>query len=1050
MTLSEILTSPDAALRDRCFDEACAKLTRDELLGEAAALDRLWRTTESLYIRVRTLTFLAALHRFGLPARRSVARTGEIPTGLRQRLLMRDFAGALDLGLEALERSGPSVTLCSALAAGYRALAFDTLAAQVRRAVRAVSSQTWMFENFEPADHPRRLDPALLSGEKRVLRDETPVRMDLSHAGWSDIFFLAMDAPDQARVLNVSIDLAVRGRDDHPRPPVMTTLRTIDEPVIRLRSIDLGASVDLHTIGDVFDFARDHLGLLRAGIVAAGIVPPSLEGRRDSLGPLLERLTGSASRGLELVTTVRGIPKGSRLAVSTNLLASIIAVCMRATGQTESLTGTLTDDERRAIVARAVLGEWLGGSGGGWQDSGGLWPGLKLIEGVAATSDDPEFGVSRGRLLPRHTRLAPPAIAPTMLDDLARSLVLVHGGMAQNVGPVLEMVTERYLLRSSDATAARARALEIFDDIRAALRDGDVRALGSLTHANFFGPITTIIPWATNAFTESLVATMESRYGERFWGFWMLGGMAGGGMGLLFDPSVRGAAAEDLRSVLAAEKSRFDKALPFAMQPVVYDFAVNERGSDAALVNTVIEPEITPSATTTSRAGELDELLADNGFDVDLHARMRDDLLAGRIGLTHNRLARDATIADVRDEDVEFALGDDERDDAAREVGQRALASGRVAVVTLAAGMGTRWTEGAGVVKALNPFVKLAGEHRSFLDVHLAKSRLSAAASGTPTQHVVTTSYLTHEPLRQALAHHTASDDVHVRLSRARAVGLRMVPTERDLRFEFDERPRQRLDHQGEKVALSLHRALVGWAVDQGEASDYRDNLPHQCIHPVGHGFEIPNLVRNGTLRALLDENPALATLLVHNVDTVGASLDPTLLGRHLRSADAFTFEVVPRRIEDQGGGLARIDGRIRLIESLALPRDDDEDRLRFYNSMTTWVDIDALLALMDITRADLADTTLVDTRVRAFTERLPTYVTIKHVKKRWGHGHEDVFPVTQWEKLWGDVTSLSDARCGFLVVPFARGQQLKDPAQLDTWWRDGSAAALEALCRWD
>jgi hypothetical protein len=32
----------------------------------------------------------------------------------------------------------------------------------------------------------------------------------------------------------------------------------------------------------------------------------------------------------------------------------------------------------------------------------------------------------------------------------------------------------------------------------------------------------------------------------------------------------------------------------------------------------------------------------------------------------------------------------------------------------------------------------------------------------------------------------------------------------------------------------------------------------------------------------------------------------------------------------------------------------------------------------------------------------MPTYITIKDVKKRWGHGQEDVFPVSQFEKLWG------------------------------------------------
>ena len=91
-----------------------------------------------------------------------------------------------------------------------------------------------------------------------------------------------------------------------------------------------------------------------------------------------------------------------RLAVSTNLLAALISVCMRATGQAASLTGQLQENERRLVLARAILGEWLGGSGGGWQDSGGVWPGIKLIEGVLAAEGDPEFGISRGRLMPSH------------------------------------------------------------------------------------------------------------------------------------------------------------------------------------------------------------------------------------------------------------------------------------------------------------------------------------------------------------------------------------------------------------------------------------------------------------------------------------------------------------------------------------------------------------------------------------------------------------------------------------------------------------------------
>jgi hypothetical protein len=68
-------------------------------------------------------------------------------------------------------------------------------------------------------------------------------------------------------------------------------------------------------------------------------------------------------------------------------------------------------------------------------------------------------------------------------------------------------------------------------------------------------------------------------------------------------------------------------------------------------------------------------------------------------------------------------------------------------------------------------------------------------------------------------------------------------------------------------------------------------------------------------------------------------------------------------------------------------------------------------------------------------------------VKKRGGHGHEDVYPVCQFEKLWGDMTALGGVACGFVAVPRARGQQLKDPAQLDGWLRDGSAEYVTGLC---
>jgi hypothetical protein len=197
----------------------------------------------------------------------------------------------------------------------------------------------------------------------------------------------------------------------------------------------------------------------------------------------------------------------------------------------------------------------------------------------------------------------------------------------------------------------------------------------------------------------------------------------------------------------------------------------------------------------------------------------------------------------------------------------------------------------------------------------------------------------------------------------------------------------------------------------------------------------------------MLAERPGLRYLMMHNVDTVGANLDSGILGWHIARRAAMTIEVVTRRIEDHGGGLASLDGHVRLIEGMAMPSEEAEFQLSYYNSNTFWIDIDALLHIFGLDRQSLDNAERVATSVRAMAARMPTYITLKDVKRRWGKGQEDIFPVTQFEKLWVDMTALPDVACEYVVVPRSRGQQLKEPAQLDGWLRDGSAAFVQSLC---
>jgi UDP-N-acetylglucosamine pyrophosphorylase len=1101
-----IIQSLNPDIKNKSLDEFCKNASLNELLDEAKELELFRKEEINLYRRVRALFFLYAIHRFYICEQTGIGVEGRIPFEAFEHLLKRRFEEAIDLLLNVHRKNGPNVGVSSALADAYHHLAFQTLADQVRISVRSTAGNKWMFRIGHPFDQPLRIHPLLLEkdhiyGLYPYLHETTPVRMDLSHSGWSDIFFLGMDYPEGANVLNISVDLCIRNNAhvSVPKPPIETWFRIIEEPVLKLTSIDLAASSSITNLSEVFDFAKDYLGLLKAAIIASGIVPPGMEGAGLPLSHLLEKMVGRG-KGIEIVSRVNNIPKGSRLAVSTNLLASLISLCMRATGQTERMTDKLTEEERRLVAAKAILGEWLGGSGGGWQDSGGIWPGIKLIRGVEAQDVDPEYGISKGRLLPQHTILDFDTVNIETRQKLQESLVLVHGGMAQDVGPILEMVTEKYLLRSKKEWIGRQNAISYFDEVVLKLTEGNIRGIGEFTQRNFEGPIQEIIPWATNQYTETLINQIKLDFKDYFWGFWMMGGMSGGGMGFIFDPSVKQKAQDCLQHLMSETKKKFEYAIPFAMEPVVYDFSINENGTIAnfakgneallpedyytlllpqllkkevrslstcqrnelallgyvykssekftSLVTNLFDQMIPQNQEESRHQKPLYVLLGELGFDSEQHNQIKKDLKLGRIGLSKNRMPVSTIIEDVKKSEI---VNQNDLDiNRLIEKGLQSLQNEELAIISLAGGVGSRWTKGSGVVKSLHPFAKFSGKHRNFLEIHLAKTRKTELSHSTKLQHVFTTSYLTHPAISGFLRNDNRYNvNPNIYLSQGKVIGLRLIPTERDLKFLWEEMPQQLLDEQAQKVQQSLHSALINWTKTAGEAEDYRDNLPSQCIHPVGHWYEIPNLFLNGTLRQLIEENPHLKHLLVHNIDTLGSNAEPALLGYHIEQQKAMSVEVITRKLNDRGGGLVKINGRIRLIEGMALPDEKIEFNLSYYNTNTFWIDIDKLLLSFGLTRNDLYDAEKVRLSVFKMASIMPTYVTIKEVKKRWGKGQEDIFPVAQFEKLWGDMTSIPDLSCSYINVSRMRGQQLKEVSQLDGWLRDGSKEYIDTICQW-
>lgn len=225
------------------------------------------------------------------------------------------------------------------------------------------------------------------------------------------------------------------------------------------------------------------------------------------------------------------------------------------------------------------------------------------------------------------------------------------------------------------------------------------------------------------------------------------------------------------------------------------------------------------------------------------------------------------------------------------EAGLRLLGQGRAAMIVLNGGMATRFGGRVkGVVDAL--------PGRSFLG--LQASRLAGLGGGTPL--LVMNSRATDPATRAHLAENDhfglAPDDV----------------------FCFLQSGAPRLTPAG---GLS------------------RDDDGAISIYGPGHGDLIPSLRRSGALRWLRERG--VDYLLMANVDNLGGSLDPHLLGTFAASGDEMMAEVVAKNPGDKGGSPASVDGRVQLVEDFAFPDGFDKDSIPVFNTNTLWFRTDAL-----------------------------------------------------------------------------------------------------------
>ncbi len=206
--------------------------------------------------------------------------------------------------------------------------------------------------------HVGKVSPKMSTYSDQIVWGRSPVRIDLA-GGWTDTPpYCLMEG---GAVVNIAIEL-------NGQQPLQTYVKPCKEPVIILRSIDLGAEERVETYEELSQYNKlqSPFSIPKSALALAGFLPPYCNEQYASLRQQLEAF----GCGIE-VTMLSAIPAGSGLGTSSMLAATVL-------GALNDFCGLHWDKNELGI--RTLILEQLLTSGGGWQDQyGGILPGVKLL-----------------------------------------------------------------------------------------------------------------------------------------------------------------------------------------------------------------------------------------------------------------------------------------------------------------------------------------------------------------------------------------------------------------------------------------------------------------------------------------------------------------------------------------------------------------------------------------------------------------------------------------------------------------------------------------------
>lgn len=93
---------------------------------------------------------------------------------------------------------------------------------------------------------------------------------------------------------------------------------------------------------------------------------------------------------------------------------------------------------------------------------------------------------------------------------------------------------------------------------------------------------------------------------------------------------------------------------------------------------------------------------------------------------------------------------------------------------------------------------------------------------------------------------------------------------------------------------------------------------------------------------------PNVEYMFFTNIDNVGATIDPYILGHHIMSGTQRTVELATKEAGDQGGAPYYVDGELMIVEQMKLPKGFDQSKMPWFNTNSFWFSLSSLLSFRE------------------------------------------------------------------------------------------------------